>query len=76
MGERKDYIGWMGATRGDEVYVNTLDNEPVTLTIKNHDKRWKMYSTHVRITVETISPAEFEDWKKHMKLMEKKNAKP
>lgn len=65
---KKEYIGWAGATCGTEVYVNTIDDEMVTLNIKDRKERWKIYCNHVRITVETLTKDEFKDWKKMMEI--------
>jgi hypothetical protein len=58
----KEYIGFVGGMCGNELFVNTVGDEPVKLTIKDKELRWKMYSEHVRIRVEEITEKEALDY--------------
>jgi len=50
----KIYNGFVQARCGNELYVNTEDDEMVTLVVKDKKLRNKLYCTHVIITVKTI----------------------
>ena len=50
----KTYKGFIQAKCGDELYVNTEDDEMVTLVVKDKELRNDLYCTHVIITVKTI----------------------
>ena len=46
--------GFAQAMDGEELWINTKTDEKVTIHIRDHDLRWKLYCRTVKITIETI----------------------
>jgi len=49
--ERK---GFVQAMNGEELWVNTEQDEMVKFVVKDNNLRWKLYCAHVKVTIEII----------------------
>jgi len=54
-------IGFVQAMQGDELWVNTLSDERILLTVHDEQIRHALYCKYVKITVEQISKDEYCD---------------
>lgn len=61
---KKVYIGEALARCGDELYLNTIGDEPIKLTVKNQELIEDMYCKGFKITVEEISEEEVKEYVK------------
>jgi len=45
---------------GETIWVNTQNDELVTMHIKDKETRWQLYCKHVKVTIEVIDEAELD----------------
>jgi len=53
-------VGYAQACSGNELFINTMTDEMITVVIKDHELLQKLYCNHVRVTVEIVSPEDLE----------------
>lgn len=56
-------FGEVRAMNGENLFINTLTDEMITLRIKNKEVRKQLYCSAVKVTIEIISQDEL---KKHL----------
>jgi len=52
--------GYVQAIDGETIWVNTQNDELITMRIRDKETRWKLYCTHVKITIEVIDESELD----------------
>lgn len=57
----KIILGYAQAMDGETLIANTTTDEMVTIHIKDRDKRWDLYCSHLKITVEKITEKKFHE---------------
>lgn len=44
-------VGYAGSMQGNDLFIQTIDGEIITMNIKNKNLRWKLYCKN--LTIET-----------------------
>lgn len=50
--------GFARAVDGDTLWIDTQNDEKITIRIKDKDTRWKFYCKYVKVTIEIIDESE------------------
>ena len=52
--------GFVQCMDGETIWVNTQNDELVTIHIKDKETRWQLYCKHVKVTIEVIDESELD----------------